>query len=239
MASSALWTGGCFELKSFPGRVWRRSICAAAWRFCWTTGRPDGGLGRVDTFNPYKAIQFNWRIGDLPANERIGAADYPSLWNQKPREGMHLHWDGNNDSVDERNLSASLGAGVTPSRSITRGCSASRTGSGRCRRQPIHSRSTRAWPRAVRGYTATIARACHADHRFKQGFVDPSWKVGQIEPIEKIGTDPFRLNAYTLVFASNQYSSIRTHPTASRTFARPTDTPINRWTVSGRGRLPA
>src|SRR4029077_3799680 len=72
------------------------------------------GLGRVDTFNPYKAIQFNWRIGDLPANERIGAADYPSLWNQKPREGMHLHWDGNNDSVDERNLSASLGAGVTP-----------------------------------------------------------------------------------------------------------------------------
>jgi hypothetical protein len=35
--------------------------------------------------------------------------------------------------------------------------------------------------------------ACHADHRFKQGFVDPSWKVGQIEPIEKIGTDPFRL----------------------------------------------
>ena len=27
---------------------------------------------------------------------------------------MHLHWDGNNTSVDERNLSASLGAGVTP-----------------------------------------------------------------------------------------------------------------------------
>ncbi len=27
---------------------------------------------------------------------------------------MHLHWDGDNDSVDERNLSAALGAGVTP-----------------------------------------------------------------------------------------------------------------------------
>ena len=29
-------------------------------------------------------------------------------------KGMHLHWDGDNDSVDERNLSAALGAGVTP-----------------------------------------------------------------------------------------------------------------------------
>ena len=27
---------------------------------------------------------------------------------------MHLHWDGDNDSVDERNLSAALGAGMTP-----------------------------------------------------------------------------------------------------------------------------
>ena len=28
--------------------------------------------------------------------------------------GCNLHWDGNNTSVDERNLSAALGAGVTP-----------------------------------------------------------------------------------------------------------------------------
>ena len=48
------------------------------------------------------------------ATSCIGASDFPSLWNQKPREGMHLHWDGDNDSVDERNLSAALGAGVTP-----------------------------------------------------------------------------------------------------------------------------
>ena len=27
---------------------------------------------------------------------------------------MHLHWDGNNSSVFERNISASIGAGVTP-----------------------------------------------------------------------------------------------------------------------------
>jgi hypothetical protein len=64
----------------------------------------------VDTFNPYKAIQFNWPLDRPPKSELIGASDYPSLWNQAPREGMHLHWDGNNTSVDERNLSAALGA---------------------------------------------------------------------------------------------------------------------------------
>jgi len=30
---------------------------------------------------------------------------------------MHLHWDGNNSSLEERNRSAALGAGVTPRRS--------------------------------------------------------------------------------------------------------------------------
>jgi hypothetical protein len=75
---------------------------------------PRWGRGRVDTFNPYKAIQFNWPLDKVPLAERIGASDYPSIWNQKPRDGMHLHWDGDNDSVDERNLSAGLGAGITP-----------------------------------------------------------------------------------------------------------------------------
>ncbi len=78
------------------------------------SGMPRWGRGRVDTFNPYKAIQFNWDLSRLPPDELIGASDFPSLWNQRPREGMHLHWDGDNDSVDERNLSAALGAGVTP-----------------------------------------------------------------------------------------------------------------------------
>ena len=40
------------------------------------------GRGRVDTFNPYKAIQFNWDLSRLPANEAIGASDFPSIWNQ-------------------------------------------------------------------------------------------------------------------------------------------------------------
>ena len=70
---------------------------------------PRFGPGRIDTFSPYKSIQFGF-----PFDGTYGIADYPSIWNQRPRDGMQLHWDGNNESVFERNISASLGAGVTP-----------------------------------------------------------------------------------------------------------------------------
>src|SRR5262249_53201844 len=76
----------------------------------------DWGPGRVDTFNPYKATQFNFPMDATHVSEieLNGSADFPSIWQQRLRDGMHLHWDGNNTSVDERNLSAALGAGVTP-----------------------------------------------------------------------------------------------------------------------------
>ena len=76
-----------------------------------TEGRPDWGPGRVDTFNPYKVLLFK---ADMSKDRSIGTADFLSVWNQAPREGVWLHWDGNNDSVDERNLSAAIGAGATP-----------------------------------------------------------------------------------------------------------------------------
>ena len=47
------------------------------------SGMPRWGRGRVDTFNPYKAIQFNWDLSRLPPDELIGASDYPL--ESKPR----------------------------------------------------------------------------------------------------------------------------------------------------------
>jgi len=166
---------------------------------------PQWGRGRVDTFNPYKALQFNWRLDQLPHDELIGAADYPSLWNQKPREGMHLHWDGDNDSVDERNLSAALGAGVTP-------VTVDHAGLKRVR-DWIWTLPPPAYPypidRALAARGAVLYRQhcleCHADHRFRDGIVEGR-KVGTIEDIDAIGTDRHRLDSYTYVFAANQYA---------------------------------
>jgi len=166
---------------------------------------PDWGPGRVDTFNPYKALQFNWPLAKLPVSELTSAADFPSLWNQQPREGMHLHWDGNNDSVDERNLSAALGAGVTP---VT-------VDHPRLQwvRNWIWTLPPPAYPfaidqaRAEQGSRlyAQYCVDCHADHRFKEG-VSSGGQVGTVVPIAQIGTDRHRLDAYTFAFAANQYS---------------------------------
>jgi hypothetical protein len=144
------------------------------------------GLGRVDTFNPYKAIQFNWRIGDLPANERIGAADWiPSLWNQKPREGMYLHWDGNNDSVDERSRRAGRGVTRQPHRP---GLQRVKDWIWTAAAASLSTRSTRAWPRA---------RGLYRDHCATMRITVTGLRRSELEgrsnrePIEKIGTDPF------------------------------------------------
>ena len=74
----------------------------------WFNTRPPQGVGRVDTFNPYKVLL------KLPMDDHVGTVDLPSLWNQRMRQGMSLHWDGNNNSVEERNKSAAIGAGATP-----------------------------------------------------------------------------------------------------------------------------
>jgi mono/diheme cytochrome c family protein len=166
---------------------------------------PRWGRGRVDTFNPYKAIQFNWRLDELPESELIGAADFPSLWNQKPREGMHLHWDGNNTSVDERNLSAALGAGVTP---VTVDHAAIKRV-----RDWIWTLPPPAYPypvdRELAARGAAVYRQtcleCHGSERFRDGTSDGGL-LGEVEDIDRIATDRHRLDSYTDAFAANQYA---------------------------------
>ena len=88
----------------------RSGILDRARENSWFDVRPPQGPGRVDTFNPYKVLL---RLG-IEKDQTVGTVDLPSLWNQRPREGLWLHWDGNNNSVTERNKSAAIGAGATP-----------------------------------------------------------------------------------------------------------------------------
>jgi len=172
---------------------------------------PRWGRGRVDTFNPYKAIQFNWRLEDLPEPELIGASDFPSLWNQAPREGLQLHWDGDNDSVDERNLSAGLGAGITP-------VTVDHPGLRRVR-EWIWTLPPPEYPysidraRAARGEPlyARHCLECHGDHRFREG-IRSGDRLGRVVAIAEIGTDRHRLDSYTAIFAANQYGLFPASP---------------------------
>jgi len=155
------------------------------------------GRGRVDTFNPYKAIQLNWALTKLPPDELIGAADYPQLWNQRPREGMHLHFDGNNTSVAERNLSAALGAGVVPTTvdypALYR------------IRDWILDLPPPKYPWEIDSAKADLGKPIY-DKECAYCHAFGSAKVGTVEPIESAKTDPFRLNAYTYIFSTNQWA---------------------------------
>ena len=53
-------------------------------------------------------------MNKLSTNEWVGNCDLPSIWNQAKRANMWLHWDGNNNSVEERNRSAAFGTGAVP-----------------------------------------------------------------------------------------------------------------------------
>ena len=91
----------------------RQRLTTLAQRFSFMDREPDTGPGRVDTFNPPKVL-LNFRMDGLPTNEWVGNCDLTSIWNQSKRQGMQLHWDGNNNSVEERNRSAAYGTGATP-----------------------------------------------------------------------------------------------------------------------------
>lgn len=184
---------------------------------------PPFGPGRVDTFSPYKSIQFGF-----PYDGKFGIADYPSIWNQRPREGMHLHWDGNNSSVFERNISASLGAGATPvSLDMHRmlrvanwigappppkpdfGASSQTPDASAItlmRENPFprpEEMPVPQYPFPVDDALATAGRKmfesyCARCHDWT------GQEVGQVVDIAKIGTDPARLDSYTEELQANQ-----------------------------------
>ena len=145
--------------------------------------RDEWGFGRVDTFSPHKYVLFN-----LP-DETSGLVDFPSVWNQGPREGMWLHWDGNNNSVHARNLIAGISAGATVDSLDEAGLRRTEDWlSGLA--PPNFPRERIDLSRYESGHQIfqTACAVCHAfDGRL----------VGQVIPIDEIGTDPERFNAYT------------------------------------------
>jgi hypothetical protein len=163
----------------------RDGILERARENAWFDRRPPFGPGRVDTFNPYKVLlQF-----DMSRDDTVGTVELPSLWNQRIRQGMWLHWDGNNNSVDERNKSAAIGAGATPESLDLE--SLDRVAAWALDLRPPafpadridSSRSERG--REVYG---TECSACH----------EPGGaSVGQVTPLADIGTDPERLRSFT------------------------------------------
>ncbi|WP_305985023.1 cytochrome c [Roseibium sp. MMSF_3544] len=176
--------------------------------------QPDWGPGRVDTFNPYKVIQMNVPMEELTEEELIGASDFPSIFLQGPKEGMNLHWDGNNASLSERNLSAAIGAGVTPE-------TVDHKAIGRVadwlkdleppKQPPLpHSEDQADHAEAIEAGKAVYMQACAACHGFVNNgtYVFEGAVLGEVEPIDKVATDRGRLDSYTEAFRAQQLDQL-------------------------------
>jgi mono/diheme cytochrome c family protein len=185
---------GCSEaiyLKSEPPYRRERPRSATRW-----------GPGRVDTFNPYKLINFEMEADCLRPEERIGVSDFPTIYLQGPRadKGMHLHWDGNNASIAERNLSAALGAGVSESTvdhaSLQRLVTWLRT-----LEPPESPYAARQDPDSVRRGRVVYRAVCESCHGYQdtdgKGYVLQGAELGKVEPLAYVGTDRGRVDSYT------------------------------------------
>jgi hypothetical protein len=169
--------------------------------------QPPWGPGRVDTFNPYKFVQADMPLSSVDPKELIGTADFPTIFDQRPRKGMHLHWDGNNTSLDERNLSAAVGAGVTPD-SVDHD-SIDRIANWLLDLKPPPS-PYRPDPTAGARGRDIFMRACSACHGYvgPQGYVFQGAKLGEVQPIAGLGTDSHRLDSYTERLRSYQLAEL-------------------------------
>ncbi len=151
--------------------------------YSWQESRPVQGRGRTDTFNPTKFNVFH-----MADDHTIGTTDLPQIWNQKPREGMYLHWDGNNNNIRERNYAAAMAIGATPQSVIEP--SFKRVTDFLLTLQPPRFPFPVDDKAAARGQ-ALFAQQCGGCHAFGGAH------TGQVEPIEAVGTDRHRLDSFS------------------------------------------
>ena len=151
----------------------------------WVLERPLWGPGRVDTFNPYKTLVFGL---DMEGDNSIGTADYMSIWNQEIRQGYGVHWDGNNASVDERNLSAAIGAGAT----------AETVDLERIKRVKnwIWSLPAPRYPFVIDHELALKGRAAYYKAKCYDCHDSGGQYIGQVVPVSSLGTDSERTDSF-------------------------------------------
>jgi hypothetical protein len=162
---------------------------------------PPFGPGRVDTFDTFKFNQlaYYYKEHDEPVKEIYGTVDFPSIWQQAARKGLWLHWDGNNNSVRERNFSAAIGAGTTPPDmdvdSLFR------------LEDWLDELPPPAYPFAIDEQAAKRGEPIYREYCF--GCHDFNGeRVGTVVPLGQIGTDRHRMDSYTefLLEAQKDYT---------------------------------
>lgn len=171
--------------------------------FFFAPGYPPFGPGRVNTFDTFKYDQFAYyykaHAQPISPEEVYGTVDFPSVWNEAARDGLRLHWDGNNTSVRERNFSAAIGAGSTPpTMDVDR---MFRIEDWLDQLPPPSYPFAIDEPLAKQGGIVYV-KMCARCHDFQGA------QVGQVVSVGLVGTDRHRLDSYTqfLLEAQKDYT---------------------------------
>ena len=123
------------------------------------------------------------------------------------RKDMELHWDGNNKSLAERNLSAALGAGVTVKSVDHEAIERVAAWLGNLKPPPSPHKPDAA---AVEKGRAIYMRDCAACHGYqdKADYVFKGDRLGKVTPNADLKADPGRLNSYTEAFRQRQLNEL-------------------------------
>lgn len=161
----------------------RRGLLRHREEFRWMDSRPDWGPGRIDPLNPFKFRQLR-----QPVDDTIGNADMTPLWALGLRDGRAFHWDGLNPSLGEVLVGSALGNGATV-KSVDLD-SVETVG------RWLAAVSPPPYPFAIDDALArqgreVFDRACASCHDAAGS------RMGEVIPIEEIGTDHHRLATWT------------------------------------------
>lgn len=157
----------------------------------WQARRPKQGPGRTDAGNPWRV-----KFGMQPENDTmVATVDYPSIWNQDIRRQSWLHWDGNNNSLAERNLSAALAGGATED-SLDH-ASIERVAEWTLVAPPPQ------YPYAIDEALAAQGGKIYQEQKCGSCHEPDGEFYGDVTPIAELGTDPGRLDLFSAEMVEN------------------------------------
>jgi len=182
----ASWFHAAVQSVTVP--VMRRQLKKVADELAYMGSQPKWGPGRVDDFNPVKAIVLK-----KPFDNTIGYVDPRPAWYlqrfaSKGGNRLWFHWDGNNRDILDRDMATAVVVGAQPEHMDLSGI----------RRIELFLTDLPVTPYpfpvdqqlAAKG-KAVFDRECASCH------APDSELLTEVVPIEEIGTDPHRLEALT------------------------------------------
>src|SRR4029450_11889347 len=196
-----------FLLRYYAIPFMRERLLMLKGHFRFGDWEPDAGPGRTDTFNPAKTL-LEFPLEKLETRELVGLCDLPSSWLQGPRKekNIHAHWDGNNSMMEERNTAFGTGA-FPPTIDLKQ--------MARVEQWLLYKEPTKhpfpTDPQLSTQGEKLYAQYCANCHG-RNGRDFNGEYVGDIVPIDKIGTDRHRLDSYTEELAAVQNTLYAGYP---------------------------